>query len=503
MSVQKIDLPPVRSQPRTRIEPLRMPRNLAVGVGVALGIGFALVSAWLTPRGPITAGQVLVTMGAALAVGLGSGYAMGTRWSMLVTPAAFIVAYEIARIGAVGPTVDFIDFGSMYGILAFGLGRLLHGVFAVVPMMLGAVYGTWLAGRTGRIRPSRIGFVTTVVTLGLVALAFVVWRPATTAPILDAGGTPAAGGIAELTTVRLGGHEQGLMIRGRSVDNPVLLYLTGGPGGSDMGAMRLDTALESDFVVVTWDQRGAGKSYAALDPVDTFTPDRLVADTIELTEYLLDRFDEERVFLVGQSWGSALGAMAADARPDLYHALVGVGQMVDIRATDVMFWEDTLAWARATANPGLAAELEANGPPPYSNLNDYAPVVSYEHSWNAYPGLDLNNEMPAILMVPELSLMDKVNAFRGFLDTNATLYPQLQDLDFRSDLVRLAVPYYMVLGEHEARGRAVLAEEWFEMLDAPGKYRVVFEGAGHRANFDRPAEFAELMARVLSVELTN
>jgi pimeloyl-ACP methyl ester carboxylesterase len=172
--------------------------------------------------------------------------------------------------------------------------------------------------------------------------------------------------------------------------------------------------------------------------------------------------------------------------------------MVSQRATDSIFWEDTLAWAEDTGNNGLAETLRRNGPPPYDDIILYEPVVAYEHNWNAYPGLDLDNEMPNILFVPEYTWMDRINAFKGFLDTNATLYPQLQGIDFRADMPQLDVPYYMVLGEHEARGRAVLANQWFEMLEAPSKERIVFEGSGHRANFDRPAEFAHLMRDVLA-----
>lgn len=278
--------------------------------------------------------------------------------------------------------------------------------------------------------------------------------------------------------------------------SPVLLYLAGGPGGTDLGAMRREVGLEQDFVVVAWEQRGAGKSYPALDPTSTLTVDQLVADTIEITEYLRARFHKDKIFLVGQSWGSTLGVLAAQTRPDLYHAFVGVGQMVSQRETDVMFWEDTLAWAETTGNRELGETLRRNGPPPYSELLLYDPVVSHEHEWNAYPELDLSNEMPGILFVPEYTFMDRVNAFRGFLDTNATLYPQLQGIDFRQDVPRLDVPLYMVLGEHEARGRAVLAEEWFAMVEAPAKERFVFEGAGHRANFDRPGEFATVMRKV-------
>lgn len=469
---------------------------------VAAVVLFAQFAGEMTPRGPVTSGQALTSMVVALAVGAFAGLATGSRWTMLVGPLLFTVVFELKRLDLVGPTVDMIDFGSFYGIVAFVLGRVIPAVLLLGPMMIGARLGVGLAARFGHGSARGIGRGARVWVIlaiaSFVILGIIIARPATTAQIMGADGGPPAGSIAELSTVPIGGHDQALMIRGRDIDNPVLLYLAGGPGGTDIGAIRSDVSLEQHFTVVVWEQRGAGKSYAALDPTDTFTLDRMVADTIEVTDYLMRRFDEQRIFLVGQSWGSTLGILAAQARPDMYHAFVGVGQMVSQRETDIMFWEDSLAWAEDTGNTGLAETLRHNGLPPYDDLNRYAPVVSYEHDWNRYPELDLSNEMPAILFVPEYTFMDRLNAFRGFLDTNGTLYPRLQDIDFRRDVATLEVPYYMIQGEHEARGRAVLADEWFDMVDAPVKERIVFDGAGHRAHFDRPAEFTEVMISVLS-----
>lgn len=475
--------------------------RIGIIVATALAAGFALVGAWLTPRGPITTGEALVSMIVALAVGVGAGLAMGSRWALLVASVVFAVVFELARVGTVGPTVDSISLGGFLGIVAFVLGRVVHGLLVLAPMILGSVYGIWLAGRLGNTTSHVMGgfgwSITAIVTVAFVALGVFIARPASTAPIVGADGEPLSGSVAELATVSIGGHDQVMMIRGRSVDNPVLLYLVGGPGGTDLGAMRRDVSLEQNFVVVSWDQRGAGKSYPALDPTDTFTLDSMVSDTIEVTNYLRDRFDEDKIYLVGQSWGSTLGVLAAQQQPDLYHAFVGVGQMVSQRETDILFWEDTLAWAEDTGNEALAEELRSNGPPPYYNVNLYDPVVSNEHSWNPYPELNLDNEMPGILFVPEYTWMDRINAFRGFLDTNGTLYPQLQGLDFRQDVPSLDVPVYMVLGNREARGRAVLANEWFDQLQAPSKEKIIFEGAGHRAHFDKPAEFAAVMSQIL------
>ena len=477
--------------------------GLAIAVGLAAGS--AMLSALLTPRGPMTTPEALASMAAGLALGVAAGLVMGSRWSLLVTPAVFIVVFELARLGFNGPTVDGIHPGSLYGLMAFVLGRGVHGLLVLTPMILGTLYGVELAARLGKGATATMGPVgwlpTGLLTMGLLALVVLVARPGTTAPIIGSDGEPLPGSIAELTTVRIGGHDQALMIRGRSIGSPVLLHLAGGPGGTDLGAMRADVGLEQDFVVVTWDQRGTGKSYSALDPAETLTLEQMVADTIELTTYLRDRFDEDKIYLTGNSWGSTLGILAVQQRPELYHAFVGTGQMVSQRATDVMFWEDTLAWAERTGTAELAATLRKNGPPPYADLFNYELALSHEHDWNPYPEFDGRTEMDSTLFVPENNVMDRLHGFAAFLDTFSVLYPQLQAIDFRADVPSLGVPVYMVVGRHEARGRAVLADEWFDMLEAPSKERVVFEHSGHRPSFEEPAAFASLMTRVLAETL--
>jgi len=473
------------------------PRLAAAG---SVGVAFALICAWLTPRGPITTLEALVSMAGALVVGILAGSISRSRWSAMITPLAFLIAFEIARLGTVGPTVDGIHLGSTYGVIAFVVGRGVHGLLVLLPMALGALYGVQARAWRDHTKATGMGIgswlVVASLTLGLLAVAVMIASPARMTPIIGSDGEPLDGSIAELSVVRIGGHDQTVMLRGRSVDSPVLLYLAGGPGGTDLGAMRADTSLEGDFVVATWEQRGVGKSYGALDPVETLTVDGMVADTIELTEHLRTRFAEPRIYLVGNSWGSILAVRAAAARPDLYHAVVGTGQMISPVETDRMFYADTLAWAEQVGDAGLAATLRKNGPPPYDDLLAYEPAISHEHDWNPYPELDASKEMPGNLFVPENSLIDRMNGLRSFLDTFSVLYPQLVGVDFRRDITALDVPYYMVMGAHEARGRAVLADEWFTDLVAPAKEKVSFAHSGHRPQFEEPGEFADLMRRV-------
>ena len=476
-------------------------RRMALAAALGLVVVAALATAWLTPRGPLTTVEALVSMVLAVGLGVSVGLLLASRWAMLLAPAAYVAVFELARIGTAGPTVDAIQWTSMLGLMALVVGRGVHGLLVLLPMVLGAGWGVWLAHRVGHPAaptPGIAGRIALVVlSLVVAGMGAAIARPASTAPILGPDGEPLAGSIAEFETVQIGGVDQVLMIRGHSVDDPVLLHLAGGPGGTDIGAMRDDVGLEQDFVVVTWEQRGTGKSYASsIDPVEDLTLEQAVADTLAVTDHLRERFGQEKVFLTANSWGTIPSTLAVQRAPERFHAYVGTGQMVNNRLTDQMFHADALAWAEETGNDDLAATIRDAGPPPYEDLTRYQVTVGYEHQWNAYPGVEDLNEMPFNTFVPETTWMERINATRAMLDVNFFVYPQLQDHDFRDDVPALEVPVVMVLGEHEARGRAVLARDWFDRLEAPEKQLVVVEGAGHRPSFEDPSGFAELMRDV-------
>jgi proline iminopeptidase len=286
MSTHKQSIPHAPSEARAS-------SNQKVTTAVA-GVAFTSFTAFLTalymPRGPVTAVQLWLVLFSSLAIGLIGGLALRTRWAYLLLPLIYIVVVELTRLNIAGPTVDALRLDNPFGILALLVGRGFHGLTAFLPMWLGVGIGlAWAQGQS-------------------------VWRPSAAAarpaadwpghpqrhprpypPVVDENGSPIPGSLAELTTVRLGGQEQAIMLHGRSADLPVLLYLSGGPGQSDLAYSRVLLAdLAQDFIVVGWDQRGTGKSYAALDPTSDLTLDQAVADTIELTHYLRERFDEKK-----------------------------------------------------------------------------------------------------------------------------------------------------------------------------------------------------------------
>lgn len=500
------------------MQPLWRDRRIAMASAIGCAAVWGAVAGWWTPRSPLTSAQALWSIGLSLVVGALAGLVTRSRWAMLTTPVAFATVFEFTRLDIAGPTVDKIHF-STYGTLAFVVGRGFHAALSLIPMVLGASVGAGVARRSvhdGRTvtsnkrvsRYARTG-VAALLSTAVLALAVGLARPATTASIVGSDGKVLPGSIAELRTVNVNGHKLSMMIRGQSVSNPVLLFLAGGPGGSEMGAMRKHLPLlEERFTVVTWDQRGTGRSYPELDPISTVTVSGAVTDTIAVTDYLRNRFKQPQIYLSGQSWGSILGVLALQKRPMSYRAFVGIGQMVSPVETDRIFYQDTLTWAQKTGKTGLVKRLRKIGQPPYTNMLDYETALSYEHEVHPYD-TSKNSEgaggFSENFFVSEYSLIDQVHLLAGFLDTFASMYPQIQDLDFRVSATHFTVPMYFVEGVHEAPGRSIPFKEWFATIDAPVKKTVEFDTSGHRPLFEQPDRFVAFMTNTVltDAEKTN
>ena len=122
-------------------------------------------------------------------------------------------------------------------------------------------------------------------------------------------------GIESLENVEMGGVEQTIYLRGHDRNNPVMLFVHGGPGVPETAVARtFGLRLEEHFVVVHWDQRGAGNSCSPDVPDESLRLQQYLTDTAELVNLLRSRFGVEKIYLVGHSWGSILGVLIAELR---------------------------------------------------------------------------------------------------------------------------------------------------------------------------------------------
>jgi len=328
---------------------------------------------------------------------------------------------------------------------------------------------------------------------------------ATTPPITDAQGNPVPGSIATLEKMTLNGSQQWVSIRGKDATNPVLLFLAGGPGGSQMSTERLNLpGLEDHFVVVNWDQPGAGKSFDSVDR-SKITVERYIEDGHELVLQLRERFKQDKIYLVGESWGSVLGVLLVQRYPELFQAMVGTGQMVAFIENDRICYEFALNWARERGDTAKVEKLLKQGPPPYNDKN-----LIWEEAAFLLDTYDYMNQNPQIndngsntwrdLAAPEYGLYDKVSWFRGGIETLGIVYPQLWDVDFRKQATKLDVPVYFLIGRHDINAPVKLAQEYYDLLDAPHKEIVWFEHSGHNPWVNEAPEFERVMVEKVLAE---
>lgn len=255
----------------------------------------------------------------------------------------------------------------------------------------------------------------------------------------------AENGIAEMIELELNDRKQWISIRSWDKNNPVLLFLAGGPGGTQMATVRHELMeLEKYFVVVNWDQPGSGKSYYA-EKTHNITVETYIQDGYALTEYLTKRFSKNKIYLIGESWGSALGIFLVSKYPQFYHALIGTGQMIDFAETERMDYAMAMEIAQNNGDAELVEKLTANGEPPYYGKNvtwksavylNYLSMVMTNNPKIHNSGYNTLRDIYS----PEYGLLDKINYVRGIVNTYNQVYQQLYEIDMRTDYTKLEAP---------------------------------------------------------------
>lgn len=380
--------------------------------------------------------------------------------------------------------------------LAFGLFQLLFRIIAQIQNKANPKQLT-------RLKRTALFFaVVMVMNFGLIAISHFT---ASTPRIIDENGKTPANSIAELTELKLNGRKQWISLRGWDKNAPVLLFLAGGPGGTQMAAVRHELAeLEKHFVVVNWDQPGSGKSYYA-EKIQNITIDTYIQDGYALTEYLKERFSQEKIYLIGESWGSALGIFLVDKYPQSYHSLIGTGQMIDFAETERMDYTKAMEIAENNGDTALVKKLKTNGEPPYYGKDVTWKSAVYLNYLSSYMARNPDIQNPGYstfrdIGSSEYGLLDKINYFRGVINTFNDVYQQLYTIDMRTDYTKLDVPVYFFLGRHDVNAPVVLVEEYERVLNAPDKGIIWFEHSGHSPWINERDKFIE---EVMSCFLGN
>ncbi len=309
--------------------------------------------------------------------------------------------------------------------------------------------------------------------------------------------------IASLEKVRLGGVDQWILIRGVDASAPVLLFVHGGPGSPELPLNHeYGLGLEENFVLVHWDQRGAGKSHSLAVSPKSMNVDQFIADCHELTLLLKERFGRDRVYIMGHSWGSLLGTLTVARHPEDYYAYIGIGQVVDLERNEAISYQFVVDEAKARERAWAQLQLKLIGPPPYSNdlklaiqrqwLQEFGGAVYRQDGYAELAAVMVNS--------PEYTALDLFKFSNGVIYSIVLMWDEVMTYDLIEQVPRLEVPVYFLHGRHDYNTPWELAEEYYEALDAPaGKTLIWFEQSAHSPNMEEPERFARVMVeRVLA-----
>lgn len=345
-------------------------------------------------------------------------------------------------------------------------------------------------------------------TVGIVLIALsvvLINSPGRLPPLKDAQGNVIAGSISEKVWIEVGGIQQGMFIRGENPDNPVILYLHGGPGTPMLQFieyLETDERMEEHFTVCYWDQRGSGMTYTKSTDPSTMTVEQMIEDTREVTEYLKSRFGQERIYLIGHSWGSYLGVKTIEKYPENYLAYIGIGQVSNQTQSERLAREYMLSRANETHDQEVAKKLEPYDPyaedfPQLDYLTKVRTALLNEYGiGHLHEGVTTPLIMKTLFVFKGYTASEKIGWLLGADFSMIHLFPVVLADDLSKSSVKFEVPFYVVQGAHDYMTSQVLAEQYLDILEAPKKEYFLFDNSAHSPNMEEPEKFIEVFRQI-------
>ena len=307
--------------------------------------------------------------------------------------------------------------------------------------------------------------------------------------------------------ILLGGVKQKIHVRTDDESKPVLLFLHGGPGIINRHSiMTNDADLLDTFTVATWDQRGTGGSNSGVSK-DSLTIDRLTRDASELVLWLCERFNKDKIFVIGGSWGSLLGTYLSYRFPEHIAAFVGFGQVVNIDLNKKISYNFSLEEAKKAGNEEDVKKLESVGPPEMGMYKGgYAGMMVQRKIMMKYGGYSKNEGKRSywdaiakpMLTSGEYSFGDIFGFLTGYRRVLETMWEEIGKTNFPETCTSFEIPFFIFDGRLDMNTPSELVEDWFNMIKAPRKELIWFENSGHNPMGDEGEKFKKLLREKLT-----
>lgn len=309
------------------------------------------------------------------------------------------------------------------------------------------------------------------------------------------------GGINESMYIDVNGTKQWINIYGEDVDNPVLLYLHGGPGSATSAIDYVITRKWADvYTVVTWDQRNCGKSYDAEQNDIVLTRDLFMTDGKEVTEFLLEYLSKDKITILGHSWGSFYGANLILEYPQYYECFIGTGQLVDYLENEEAFKQEAMLWANGDKE---ALELVNQLTPDHVTMEHITArnALMEKYGYDMMVNGSDYNLITTIIFNPNYSIMDWINYLKSDMSVYLNFFDSEEFASFSlKGRTQYQVPYYNINGDKDYQTNYKLAQEYFEQVNAPQKQMFLMENMTHGLLESDSEGFSEIVHQIAETE---
>lgn len=328
--------------------------------------------------------------------------------------------------------------------------------------------------------------------------------PGKLTPLKDAQGNVIQGSVSEKVWVEINGIKQGMFIRGENPKNPIILYLHGGPGTplfQFISYLEKQERLEKYFTVCYWDQRGAGMTYNKSTAPSTMTVEQMVEDAREVTKYLKSRFGQDKIYLLGHSWGSYLGVKTIEKYPENYLAYIGIGQVTNQTESERLAYDYMLNRAKEINDQNVIEKLAKYDP--YSDdfpqldylIKGRTKILNKYGIGHLHQGVTFQDILKSLFVFKGYTVSEKTNWFLGADFSMVYLFPTVLNDDLISS-TKFEVPFYIIQGDYDYMVSGVLAEKYLDVIEAPKKKFFAFANSAHSPNMEEPEKFIEIFRKI-------
>lgn len=301
--------------------------------------------------------------------------------------------------------------------------------------------------------------------------------------------------------VEINGVKQGLIIETKRNDLPVLLILHGGPGYPLYPIMKANKVeLHQLFTVCYWDQRGTGMSYLSDENKSSLTLEQLISDTVEVSNYIANKFSKEKIYLMGHSWGTFLGSLTASTHPGLYHAYLGVGHVGSAKGTEEESYQFILEQAKEAGNQKWVSEIEKVGfDEQYYKKQEYNLIRGkYTNKFGGgflRKGYSNYQGLKDVFTTRIYTLKERANVFRGSIASYQALGEVLATTDLVNEVKEFTIPVYIFQGKHDRLTSHRQALRFYNEITAPKKNFFSFNHSSHAPFIEEKEVFFSLLKK--------